>query len=211
SLVLAHASFDAQWKQVSKSESAFIDLLEAIPMLPDQDLRAKAFDQTKALLDSGGATGAASGNSEVIKAAAIHALVSMHRDYEKIFQLLTALVQRKQAVQAAAQGILTIPRSQWSRSQAAPAASAFVQWAKAVPADRRTTPEYSQIIQVAGDLAGLAPADQAAVLRRQLKELRVSVFLVRSVREQMRFDTTRLVVEAGKPFEIIFENPDFMP
>jgi azurin len=27
----------------------------------------------------------------------------------------------------------------------------------------------------------------------------------------MRYDTTRLVVEAGKPFEIIFENADFMP
>jgi azurin len=27
----------------------------------------------------------------------------------------------------------------------------------------------------------------------------------------MRYDTTRLVVEAGKPFEIIFENLDMMP
>src|SRR5207248_7713578 len=79
SLVLADDSFDGQWRQVSKSESAFIDLLEAIPMLPDQDFRAKAFDQTKALLDSGGGSVAGSGNSEVIKAAAIHALVSMHR------------------------------------------------------------------------------------------------------------------------------------
>src|SRR5439155_19150114 len=31
------------------------------------------------------------------------------------------------------------------------------------------------------------------------------------VREQMRYDTPRLVVEAGKPFEIIVENTDFMP
>ena len=27
----------------------------------------------------------------------------------------------------------------------------------------------------------------------------------------MRYDTTRLVVEAGKPFEVILENGDFMP
>ena len=27
----------------------------------------------------------------------------------------------------------------------------------------------------------------------------------------MRYDTTRIVVEAGKPFEIIFENTDMMP
>ena len=38
------------------------------------------------------------------------------------------------------------------------------------------------------------------------------VFLSQSaVREQMRFDTTRLVVEAGKTFQIIIENVDFMP
>jgi len=37
------------------------------------------------------------------------------------------------------------------------------------------------------------------------------VFVIKAVREQMRYDTTRLVVEAGKPFEIIFENLDMMP
>jgi azurin len=41
--------------------------------------------------------------------------------------------------------------------------------------------------------------------------LRVPVFVIRTVREQMRYDTARLVVEAGKPFEIRFENVDFMP
>ena len=37
------------------------------------------------------------------------------------------------------------------------------------------------------------------------------VFVVKTVREQLRYDTTRLVVEKGKPFEIIFENTDVMP
>ena len=67
------------------------------------------------------------------------------------------------------------------------------------------------MVQLAGDLAGLLPAAQAADLRKELKELRVSSYYIRSVREQMRYDTPRLVVEAGKPFEIIFENGDFMP
>ena len=34
---------------------------------------------------------------------------------------------------------------------------------------------------------------------------------MKTVREQLRYDTPRLVVEAGKPFEIIFENDDVMP
>jgi len=74
----------------------------------------------------------------------------------------------------------------------------------------RTTQDYSQIVQLAGDLAGLLPAGQAASVRKELRELHVSLFVIRTVREQMRYDTPRLVVEAGKPFEIIFENADFM-
>src|SRR5690606_25118615 len=34
---------------------------------------------------------------------------------------------------------------------------------------------------------------------------------IRTVPEQMRFDTKRIVVESGQAFEVTFENPDFMP
>jgi glucose/arabinose dehydrogenase/azurin len=202
-LMLADGSIDAQWSKAASSDRQLADVLEAIPMLPDQDFRAKAFDKTAALLKGNG--------SEPVQRGAIRALVSMHHDYETVFGLLSGLVQRKQLVQAAAQGILSVPRSQWPKAQAEPAAAAFVDWAKTVPTDSRTTPDYVQVIQLAGDLTGLTPVDQAARLRTDLKTLRVAVFLVRSVREQMRYDTTRLVVEAGKPCEIIFENNDFMP
>jgi azurin len=104
-----------------------------------------------------------------------------------------------------------LPRSAWTEAEAQDAAASIVEWAKGVPAGERTTSDYVQAIQVAGDLASLAPADQSASLRKSLKDLRVSVFVVNTVREQMRYDTPRLVVEAGKPFEIILENHDFMP
>jgi azurin len=84
-------------------------------------------------------------------------------------------------------------------------------WAKAVPSGNRTSQDYVETVQVAGDLAGLLPADQAATFRKELKDYRVAVFVIHTVREQMRYDTPRLVVEAGKPFEVIFQNDDFMP
>ena len=48
-------------------------------------------------------------------------------------------------------------------------------------------------------------------MRKALRKVSVAVFVVKTVHEQMRYDTTRLVVEAGKPFEVIFENGDAMP
>jgi azurin len=93
----------------------------------------------------------------------------------------------------------------------AQAVKGIVIWARAVPADNRTTREYADTVQVANKLIDLLPADQSAAATKALGDLAVKTFTIKTVREQLRYDTTRLVVEAGKPFEVIFENPDAMP
>jgi azurin len=87
----------------------------------------------------------------------------------------------------------------------------LVEWARKAPESERTSPEYVQTIQVADDLAGTLAPESAAAIRHELKDLRPAIYFVRTVREQMRFDTTRLVVEAGKQIQIMIENTDFMP
>jgi azurin len=114
-------------------------------------------------------------------------------------------------VAAAAQALRSLPRANWSKDEAAKTAPALVAWARKVPEAGRTSQDYVQTIQVADDLAGILAPDQGSAIRHDLKSLRVPVFVVHTVREQMRFDTTRLVVEAGKPFQVIVENVDFMP
>ena len=68
---------------------------------------------------------------------------------------------------------------------------------------------WFNIVTAAVELTGVLPVPQGAALT--LATLRVPVFVVRSVVEEMRYDTPRLVVPMGKAFEIIFENPDVMP
>jgi azurin len=104
-----------------------------------------------------------------------------------------------------------LPRSAWEPSAAGSTALALVEWAKSVPASERTSEDYLKTTQIAGDLAGLLPAEAAAGVRKTLRDLGVAVFVIKTVREQLRYDTPRLVVEAGKPFEIIFVNDDVMP
>lgn len=146
-----------------------------------------------------------------IRRAAIRALVSMGHEPEATLREMVDLLARSREVAAAAQAIRALPRSAWPADQVGPAVSALLAWAKQIPAADRTREDYLQALQTAGDLAGLLPAAEAGEARRDLRELRVSVFVIRAVREQMRYDTPRLVVEAGKPFEIIVENDDFMP
>ncbi len=146
-----------------------------------------------------------------LRRAAIRALVSMGTQPEDTFGELARLIARRQEVATAAQGIRALPRTAWPKAHAGAATTALLAWAKSIPPGERTREDYLQALQTAGDLAGLLPENEAAAARQVLRELRVSVFVIRTVREQMRYDTPRLVVEAGKAFEIIVENDDFMP
>jgi hypothetical protein len=76
---------------------------------------------------------------------------------------------------------------------------------------RSHEPDYLSTLQFTEGLVTLLPASRAADVLKDLRELRVAVFVVGTVREQMRYDTPRLIVEAGKPFEITFVNSDLMP
>ena len=146
-----------------------------------------------------------------VRAAAIRVLVAMGKEPQKVFAGLAGLIQKNEEVPAAAKGISQLPREAWDKSAADPTAAALVNWAKKVPVEGRTTQDYSEVVQVANELAALLPPARAAAARQVLRDLRVSVFVIKAVREQLRFDTKRLVVEAGKPFEVILENPDQIP
>ena len=151
------------------------------------------------------------GNSlSAIRRAAIRALVSMNHDPAGVFMTLSMMIIRNEDVPAAARGIRGLPRASWPGS-AGITGVALTSWAKSIPTADRTTSDYIETEQLAEDLVGMLPPQQAATLRTELHSLRVPVFIVRTVREQMRYDTPRLVVEAGKPVEIRFENGDFMP
>jgi azurin len=147
-----------------------------------------------------------------LQRAAIRALVSMNGRPAETFELLADVIGRGGPVTvSAARGIRSIPATAWPAAVASRAAKGLVAWASKVPASERTTADYVETIQLASDLGGVIPESERAALRRELKDLRVAAFVIRTVREQMRFDTTRLVVEAGKDFEVTFENGDFMP
>jgi len=129
----------------------------------------------------------------------------------KNFSLIAAQLSAGKDVSVSARAIRKLPRDVWAKDQAAALSEAILKWAQTVPASRRTDQEFVETLQVGMDIATLLPAAESTRVRSALLDLSVSVFVVKTVREQMRYDVTRLVVEAGKPFEIIFENDDMMP
>ena len=142
---------------------------------------------------------------------AIRSAVSTRREPAAGFNAIGGMIARGYQVPTAAQGLRGIPRASWPAESVAAAARDLVAWAGKAHASERTGRDYIETVQVAGLLVDNLPAAEAAPLRATLAGLRVGSFVVRTVVEEMRYDTTRLVVQVGKSFEIIFENPDVMP
>jgi glucose/arabinose dehydrogenase/azurin len=218
-MALADNSFDTVWKEAGPSPVTFADMLNGIPFLNDSDLRAKPYDRVLPLLNhpsapSGMAKWELTAETErEVRRAAIRALASMNHNPAAVFAALSELISHGQEVPAAAQALRVLPPDVWPRAHAAAsdAALGLLAWAKTIPVPDRTSQDYVGTVQLAGDLAASLPAPPSAGFQNDLRALRVPVFVIRTVREQMRYDTPRLVVEAGQPFEIRFENVDFMP
>ncbi len=127
------------------------------------------------------------------------------------FPTLAAALRDGTERTAVARALMQLPRDSWRKEDAAPIVESIIAWAGTIPDNRRSAQDYIETVQVAQEMAGLLPAGQASAIHKQLRKLSVAVFVVKTVHEQMRYDTPRLVVEAGKPFEVIFENTDAMP
>jgi azurin/HEAT repeat protein len=146
-----------------------------------------------------------------IRRAAIQALAHLGKDPVAAFDTLASLIKKNDEVATAAQSMAIIPITSWPKEQAGATAKGIFEWARTIPVASRTTAEYTATLQVAHQLVSLLPPHQVASATKAIRSLTVPIHTIKCVREQLRYDTTRFVVEAGKPYQILFENPDAMP
>ena len=193
----ADKSFDAIW-----SDDAPADVLACVPLVYDPFIRNRAYKKIDRHLYS---------NDPAIRQPAIRAAVSITRNQGDTFIALADLIAHNHDIPTAATALRSLPSAAIDKSRVPKITAALVAWAKSIPASDRTSAEYLSTIQSLESLVGELPTDRATEMIAELKNLRVPVFAITTVREQMRYDTRRLIVEAGKPFEIRFENTDLMP
>ena len=198
---------DDTWAMTETSTDSRTVLLDAIPLITDANLRAKFFPLVSALFTAEAARPAAN-----VRAAALRALPFLgDENAAASFKLLAAQLRTGTQRPTITRSLLQLPRTAWVDAEAAALTENILAYARTVPTERRTTQDFVETVQLGNELAGRLPPAEGTRVRRTLRELGVSVFIVKTVREQMRFDVTQLVVEAGKPFEIILENVDIMP
>ncbi len=198
--VVASGNPGAIW---NANAAAQAEIAESISAIVDPAARAKFQPLLTASL------GTASGP---LRTAILKALPLMGADNAKNnFTILANSLREGKDRAAAAIAISQLPRDSWNKDAAGPVAESVLEWAKTVPAAQRSNQDVVTTIQTASELAGLLAPENATKIRKELRAVSVAIYVLHTVHEQMRYDTTRLVVEAGKSLELILENHDTMP
>jgi putative heme-binding domain-containing protein len=147
----------------------------------------------------------------IIRRAAMFALTSVRGQeadaFKAIARFLTDATERPTAVQA----LLRINPRDWPKEDARAQLDTVLKFIRSLPVAERTTPVALDMMQLGEGLAGLLPPDEARAARKELTDIGVRVIRVGTLFDQMSFDKERIVVQAGKPVEFVFENTDIMP
>ncbi|MEN3943339.1 PVC-type heme-binding CxxCH protein [Prosthecobacter sp. SYSU 5D2] len=203
-LVITDASPDEIWQ--ASTGKARLYLLESIAQIPatKASLRAKFQPLLTALLADGKADAATL--RAVLAALPLMSPTQASANFAIAADHLIAGKERT----AAAKALLKFPKKNWDAAKAKPLTDSVLAFAKTVPPADRSGQDYVEIITAAKEMAALQ-GDAAETVLKALSAVSVDVFIVHTVHEQLRYDTTKLTVKAGRSFEVIFENDDVMP
>ena len=221
-LVAADGNVDRAWELGTRSVQAMRDLLNAMPLIRDPGLRASLYPKVGPLLHALPKSLAQSeawkddstdgaGREDAIRHAAMNALTSVRGEESRTFKALAPFIRSDKDRHAAIQAIQRIPATYWPPEEARPMLDGIMAFVRKLPIQERTSPEALDALQLGDALAALLPRDQARAIREELGELGVRVVRIGTVTDQMLFDKDRIVVQAGKPVAILFENTDLMP
>ena len=162
--------------------------------------------QEKIVLDVGGEV-----PEQAIRRAAMLALTAVRGKEADAFKTIAKYVRSDADRYAAIGALLRIPSEYRPKDEAKPLLDVLLPYIRTIPVPERTSPAALDALQLADSLASLLPLDEARHVRRELGELGVRILRLATVPDQMLFDKERLVVKAGKPVEIFFDNNDLMP
>jgi glucose/arabinose dehydrogenase/azurin len=109
------------------------------------------------------------------------------------------------------QSISTLPQTAWSKDMIPSLAKQYLINAKKLNDKQRATPTEAKLNQNIATLLNFCQTEETNTLLQEVKTLHVPIFVINTVKEQMRFDSTKLEVAPNTPMEIHFNNMDIMP
>ena len=186
-----------------KDKPASLAQLNAIPLIPSPEIRNELREITVLSLNN------SKGNQ--IKRAAITALASMTTGKSKNFAIVAKQISNQPTRNAAVKTLLSITPEFATAEIATMVVNELITFAKSTPTAKRTRNDFLDAMQLADSLLVKIDREQATKLRGELRRVSVQVVKLNTVHEEMRYDKTYFVVEAGRNAQLVLHNDDLMP
>lgn len=194
---------EAAVAKLADGDQAQLAFLSAIELVPDVKRRSAFRDDVVRLLDQSGAA--------AVKRAAVSALSFIRAKQDATFELIAPLFAEPALRNATVKAMLKVPADQRGEEASLKLAKSLVDYAEQTPAAKRTSAAFIDAMQLADQLMAKVPAATAKGLRARLDAVTVRVVRIKTVEEEMRYDTPFFAVQAGKSVQIVLENEDLMP
>ena len=194
---------DTALQQTKDSETATLDLLEGIALVPDAKLRSKLRQPVVEQLDAD--------KPMQLRNAALATLRSIPAEPEATFEMTARLIGEKDLQREVIRTLLSIPKTKRKPETSRTLVDFLVRHAESTPAADRTTDAFIDAMQLVDQLMVHLESDQTRAYRDRLSEITVRVVVIHTVEEEMRYDIPYFAVEAGRSVQIVLKNEDLMP
>ena len=194
---------DPAWQLARRSPEGWLDYLAAVALVPSGEARSGQREHVVA--------SAAADNPVNVRQAAIAALAHVPAEPAANFRLVAGFVREAPLQAESIRTLLSIPAEHRDPAVASELLDFLVAHAESLPAERRTENDFIDAMQLADQLLALVPVDVARAHRERLRAVTVRVVRIRTVNEEMRYDTAYFAVEAGRSVQIVLQNEDLMP
>ena len=200
--LMAGSMADRAWA-LATDEASTIALLGAIPRVPQADMRNDQRQRVTDRLDRSPAPR--------LQSAGLLALRSISKSMDDTFVRAAKGFSDGKVRPAAVAAMLRVPAAQIDPVLAGPLTEEIVRAAEATPKAKRTDDRFADLMLLADRLMPSLSIEKARGHRNRLRQIAVRLIRIRTIEEEMRYDVAHFAVQAGRPVQIVLENPDAMP
>ncbi len=194
---------DVVWNLPQEKGKSQIDLLEGLKQISDLKILQSYRPGVYQLLNES--------KNESVVIAAMSVAPKFPENAQEFFLTLASKYQESRYEVAAVDAMLRLHESPWPLDVVTDLAQRVVSNAEKTPPSKRTTPQFLNSMQLADKLLTRMPLETARQFRSRLREIAVRVVQIRTVEEEMRYDTPYFAVQAGRDVQVVLINEDLMP
>lgn len=213
-LARVDGSIDRVWKLATKSGSSLSDLLGSVQRIPEAKTRSLFFDRVRSVLLNPAKLAGSDKNpqqTDRLQSLAVDALAHIAGNEATKLDDLIGLLEKNRLRANVVKTLGSIAQDQWNADFAGRLVATTTNFLETVPPAERASGDAFDEMQLALKIAEVLPEAKKSQAIDTLNGFLVRTLKIGTIPHRMAYDQQKLVVRAGEPVQLVFENQDNMP